>query len=127
MRKLFIITVIALTVFLTACGGVNEETLARAQELEDSLSSRTNDTILSIDIDDDEPNTFYVTVSNSSWYDASLQDKQYVAKSMLDSLTTSARAEDLISDSGYIYLYIVDEYGNEVAKNTSGDDMEVIQ
>ena len=127
MKKLLFISLITLMIFVTSCGGADTETLDRAQALEDSLSSHTNDVILSIDIDDDEPNTFYVTVSNSSWYDASLQDKQYVAKSMLDSMTQSARAEDLISDSGYIYLYITDEYGNEVAKNTSGDEMEVIQ
>lgn len=127
MKKIIIISLITLTISLTACGGVDAETLERAKALEDSLSSRTNDVILSIDIDDDEPNVFYVTVSNSSWYEAPLQDKQYVAKSMLDKFTTAARAEDLISASGYIYLYIYDEYGNEVAKNDGPDDMDVIQ
>ncbi|QOX62596.1 hypothetical protein FRZ06_04165 [Anoxybacterium hadale] len=127
MKKIFIIAVVALTVLLTACGGVDQETLDRAQALENSLNIYTNDVVLSIDIDDDEPNIFTVTVANDAWYDAPLQDKQHIAESMLDSMTESARAEELISDSGYVYLYIYDEYGNEIAQNDGPDDMEVIQ
>jgi len=127
MRRIFIITIIASTVLLAACGGVDQETLDKAQALEDSLSIYTNDVILSIDIDDDEPNVFTITISNQAWYDAPLQDKRHIADSMLNSMTESARAEELISDSGYVYLYICDEYGNEVAKNQSGDEMEIIQ
>lgn len=127
MKKLLFISLITLTIFLTACGGADTETLDRSQALEDSLNGGTNDVILNIDIDDDEPNIFTITVANDAWYDAPLQDKQHIAERMLDSMTESARAEELISDSGYIYLYVMDEYGNEVAKNTSGDEMEVIQ
>jgi len=127
MKKLFLISLITLTISLTACGGVDTETLDKAQALEDSLSIYTNDVILSIDIDDDEPNVFSITVSNEAWYNAPVQDKQHIAESMLDSMIESARAEELIRDSGYIYLYIYDEYGNEVAKNQSGDEMEIIQ
>lgn len=127
MRKFFIITIITVSVLLTACGGVDQETLDKAQALEDSLSIYTNDVILSIDIDDDEPNVFTITVANQAWYDAPIQEKQHIAKSMLDSMTESARAEELIGDSGYVYLYIYDEYGNEVAKNDGPDDMKVIQ
>lgn len=91
---------------------VEQALVAKFNEAANEVVAASNGAIL--DIKRDSPGTYYMMVSNSSWYLSAENEKQYFAEEMLKAFTQVGKNLD---GKDSVILAIFDESMNEVARS----------